>query len=122
MFPFLGSLHLPCAGVIDRRSGAREGWLVGSSRLSKGLRATRGDFPPDHHLCRVLMVNLNQWSSQHYAVEGRVLDRIPRELLKKSYYENVQRICDNQSHLSGGLFELSTLSQVVNQKLGAGRL
>ena len=34
----------------------------------------------------------------------------------------VQTMCDNQSHLSGGLFELSTLSQVVNQKLGAGRL
>lgn len=78
---------------------------MGSSRLSKRLRAIRGDFPPDHCMFRVLVFNLNQWSSHLYAVEGRVFDHIPRVLLKTHIYENVQRVCDyNKGHLSGGLF------------------
>lgn len=119
-------------------------WLTGEGMPGKvgwwghpGLVRDQGQSeeisPPDHHIFRVLVFNLTQWSNLHYAVEDRVLDHIPRVLLKNHIYENVQRVCDNQSHLSGGLFELLSLSQVVNWiqsrgvfffffRLGSGRL
>lgn len=51
----------------------------------KGLRASRGDFPPDHHLCRVLMFNLNHCSSHHYAVWKAESLIIFQEICSKSH-------------------------------------